>query len=63
MTLEEWISRFDNEEADKLTQEEQLEIKSYLLMLLDLTKTNTWENDVKMKIKMATPWSINREEG
>lgn len=63
MTLEEWISRFDNEEADKLTQEEQLELKSYLLMLLDLTKTNTWENDAKMKMKMATSWSINREEG
>lgn len=63
MTLEEWISRFDNEEANKLTQEEQIELKSYLLMLLDLTKTNTWENDVKMKMKMATLWSINREEG
>lgn len=33
MTLEEWISRFDNEEAGRLTQEEQLEIKS---MLIDL---------------------------
>lgn len=33
MALEEWISRFDNEEADKLTQEEQLEIKSMLIEL------------------------------
>lgn len=33
MTLEDWISRFDNEEADKLTQTEQLEIKSMLIEL------------------------------
>jgi Lar family restriction alleviation protein len=33
MSLDEWISRFDNEEADKLTQEEQLEIKSMLIEL------------------------------
>lgn len=33
MALEEWISRFDNEEADKLTQEEQIEIKSMLIEL------------------------------
>jgi hypothetical protein len=33
MTLDEWISRFDNEEADKLTQDEQIEIKSMLIEL------------------------------
>jgi hypothetical protein len=33
MSLDEWISRFDNEEADKLTQNEQLEIKSMLIEL------------------------------
>ena len=33
MTLEEWIGRLDNEEADKLSQMEQLEIKSLLLEL------------------------------
>ena len=33
MSLDEWISRFDNEEADKLTQAEQLEIKSMLIEL------------------------------
>lgn len=33
MTLDEWISLFDNEEADKLTQDEQLEIKSMLIEL------------------------------
>ena len=33
MTLEEWISRFDNEEAGELTQMEQLEIKSLLTEL------------------------------
>jgi hypothetical protein len=33
MSLDEWISRFDNEEADKLTQAEQIEIKSMLIEL------------------------------
>ena len=33
MSLDEWISRFDNEEADKLTQDEQIEIKSILIEL------------------------------
>lgn len=33
MTIEEWISRFDNEEADHLTQEEQLELKHFLIEL------------------------------
>lgn len=33
MELQEWISRFDNEEADKLTQDEQIEIKSMLIEL------------------------------
>lgn len=33
MSLDEWISRFDNEEADKLTQDEQIEIKSMLIEL------------------------------
>ena len=33
MTLEEWISALDNEEKDKLSQMEQLEIKSLLLEL------------------------------
>lgn len=33
MTLEEWISRFYSEEADKLTKDEQLEIKSLLYEL------------------------------
>jgi hypothetical protein len=33
MRLDEWISRLDNEDADRLTQEEQLEIKSMLIEL------------------------------
>ena len=33
MTLEEWISRFDNEDCGALSQMEQLEIKSLLLEL------------------------------
>ena len=35
MTLDEWISRFDNEEADKLTQNEQIEIRDMLIELLN----------------------------
>jgi hypothetical protein len=31
MTLDEWISCLDNEETDRLTQEEQLELKHLLL--------------------------------
>ena len=33
MTLEEWISALDNEEKDRLTQMEQLELKSLLIEL------------------------------
>ena len=33
MTLDEWISCLDNEEADRLMQEEQLELKHLLLEL------------------------------
>jgi hypothetical protein len=34
MVLDEWISRFDNEEMDKLTQNEQIEIRDMLIELL-----------------------------
>ena len=33
ITLDEWISRFDNEDADKLSQSEQIEIKEMLIEL------------------------------
>lgn len=33
MTIEEWISKFDNEECDKLSQMEQIEIKDMLIEL------------------------------
>ena len=33
LTLDEWISRFDNEDADKLSQSEQIEIKDMLIEL------------------------------
>ena len=34
MTLDEWISKFDNEEVDKLSQMEQLELRDMLIQLL-----------------------------
>jgi len=42
MTLDEWISRFDNEEAGKLTQEEQMDIRD---MLLELQMYRRADND------------------
>ena len=33
MTLDEWISKFDNEECDKLSQMEQIEIRDMLIEL------------------------------
>lgn len=33
LTLDEWISRFDNEDADTLSQLEQIEIKELLIEL------------------------------
>jgi hypothetical protein len=63
MTLEEWISRFDNEEADKLTQEEQLEIKS---MLIELRWRRNEMNDFTETMKdMAEAWleAYNKQDG
>jgi hypothetical protein len=33
MTIDTWISRLDNEEADKLSQDEQIEIRDMLIEL------------------------------
>jgi hypothetical protein len=63
MTLEEWISRFDNEEADKLTQDEQLEIKS---MLIELRWRRDKMNDFTETMKdRAEAWleAYNNQEG
>ena len=42
ITLDEWISRFDNEDADKLSQSEQIEIKD---MLIELKKRREKESN------------------
>jgi hypothetical protein len=63
MTLEEWISRFDNEAADNLTQEEQLEIKS---MLIELRWRRNEMNDLTETMKdRAEAWleAYNNQEG
>ena len=63
MTLEEWISRFDNEEADKLTQEEQIEIKS---MLIELRWRRNEMNDLTETMRDRTEaWleAYNKQEG
>jgi hypothetical protein len=63
MTLEEWISRFDNEAADNLTQEEQLEIKS---MLIELRWRRNEMNDLTETMKdRAEAWleAYNKQEG
>lgn len=63
MTLEEWISRLDNEEADRLTQEEQLEIKS---MLIELKYRRDEMNDFTETMKdRAEAWleAYNNQEG
>jgi hypothetical protein len=63
MTLDEWISRFDNEEADKLTQDEQLEIKS---MLIELRWRRDEMNDFTETMKdRAEAWleAYNNQEG
>ena len=63
MTLEKWISRFDNEEAGRLTQEEQLEIKS---MLIELRWRRDEMNDFTETMKdKAESWleAYNEQEG
>ena len=63
MTLKEWISRLDNEEAGRLTQEEQLEIKS---MLIELRWRRNEMNDFTETMKdRAEAWleAYNNQEG
>lgn len=42
MTIDEWISRFDNEECDKLSQMEQIEIKDMLIKLKERKGKCKW---------------------
>ena len=44
MTLEEWISKFDSKECDKLSQMEQIEIKD---MLIELKERRERDEDGK----------------
>lgn len=43
MTLDEWISKFDNEECNKLSQMEQIEVRDMLIELKEYKERG--END------------------
>lgn len=63
MSIDEWISRFDTEEAGRLTQEEQLEIKS---MLIELRWRRNEMNDLtETMIDRTEAWleAYNNQEG
>ena len=56
MTLGEWISKLDNEECDKLSQTEQLELKDMLIESYKKGYKDGWNSCISDK---ADGWMVD----